>query len=82
MFDLQYSNVKVQVVASKSSIHFYDRHQLEADNPGVHVWIDEDEWQVRSTPFAHHPDHAEVRFRDGQREGIQSFISKYALLSP
>jgi len=42
---LEHSNVKVQVVSSKSSVHFFDRHKLETDNPGVKVWVDEDEWK-------------------------------------
>lgn len=37
-------NVDVQVVATKPSLHFYDRAAVEASNPGVRVWTDEDEW--------------------------------------
>ncbi|TXT10820.1 hypothetical protein VHUM_02325 [Vanrija humicola] len=37
-------NVDVQVVATRPSLHFYDRAAVEASNPGVRVWTDEDEW--------------------------------------
>lgn len=42
----QWPNVKVQVVSSKNSLHFFDRHKLENENPGVKVWVDQDEWEV------------------------------------
>lgn len=37
-------NVEVQVVATKSSLHFYDKAAVEAAHPGVNVWTDVDEW--------------------------------------
>jgi hypothetical protein len=49
----QYSNVKVQVVSSKSSLHFFDCNKLEAENPGVRVWVDEDEWEVCNLSLGH-----------------------------
>jgi phosphopantothenoylcysteine decarboxylase len=36
--------VKVEVVATKTSLQFYDRKQVEA--AGSRVWLDEDEWTV------------------------------------
>lgn len=43
----QYNNVKVQVIATKASLSFFD-----ADVVGTHVWVDENEWDVctRFTP--------------------------------
>jgi len=39
---LAYNKVKVEVVATKTSLQFYDRKQVEA--AGSRVWLDEDEW--------------------------------------
>ncbi|KAH7914257.1 flavoprotein [Hygrophoropsis aurantiaca] len=39
---LQYQNVKVEVVASKSSLAFFKVEDIES--LGVRVWTDEDEW--------------------------------------
>jgi len=39
---LLYDKVKVEVVASKTSLEFYDRKKVEAS--GCRVWLDEDEW--------------------------------------
>lgn len=36
----------MQVVSSKSSLAFFDRAKVEAENDGVRVWTDEDEWKV------------------------------------
>lgn len=46
---LQYANVDVQVVASKSSTHFFSAEQIERESTGrVRVWTDADEWAVSS----------------------------------
>lgn len=37
-------NVEVQVVATQSSLHFYDSEALEAKHEGVGIWSDADEW--------------------------------------
>ncbi|KAF8322586.1 flavoprotein [Clavulina sp. PMI_390] len=53
---LKYQNVKVQVVSSARSLHFFDPKQLETENPGVTVWTDEDEWggwKIRGDPILH-----------------------------
>jgi phosphopantothenoylcysteine decarboxylase len=35
------------VVATKSSLHFYDWQALEKEHEGrVRVWTDQDEWEV------------------------------------
>ncbi|KAN0074740.1 Flavoprotein [Tylopilus felleus] len=39
---LKYSNVKVQVVATKQSLAFYDTADVE--RAGARVWTDDDEW--------------------------------------
>jgi len=39
---VQYRKVKVEVVASKTSLEFYDRKQVEAT--GSRIWLDDDEW--------------------------------------
>jgi len=39
---LSYSNVKVEVVATKPSLAFFDAHAVE--QAGARVWRDEDEW--------------------------------------
>ena len=48
---LQYNNVEVQIVASSSSLAFFDADEVQksAKNMGktVRVWKDEDEWNVR-----------------------------------
>lgn len=45
----QYEQVDVQVVATKSSLHFYDWRALEEEHGGrVKVWTDAEEWEVRS----------------------------------
>ncbi len=40
--DNQYRNVLVEVVATKSSLAFYNKEEVQR------VWTDEDEWTVRS----------------------------------
>ena len=40
----QYNKVKIEVVATKTSLEFYDHKQVEA--AGSRVWLDEDEWTV------------------------------------
>jgi len=40
----QYANVLVEVVASKPSLEFYKKEEIEAI--GARVWTDEDEWTV------------------------------------
>ena len=40
----QYKNVKIEVVATKISLVFYDPKDI--DKAGSRVWVDEDEWQV------------------------------------
>ncbi|KIM89466.1 hypothetical protein PILCRDRAFT_95273 [Piloderma croceum F 1598] len=40
---LSYSKVKVEVVATKASLEFYDHKQVEA--AGSRVWLDQDEWK-------------------------------------
>lgn len=37
-------NVEVQVVATDSSLYFYDRDALESAHDGVGIWADRDEW--------------------------------------
>ncbi|KAF8547450.1 flavoprotein [Imleria badia] len=44
---LKYSNVKVQVVATKQSLAFYDPADVEA--AGAQVWTDDDEWSETYT---------------------------------
>ncbi|KAG1835517.1 flavoprotein [Suillus variegatus] len=39
---LQYQNVRVEVVATKESLAFYD--PVDVVNAGARVWTDEDEW--------------------------------------
>ncbi|KAM0749770.1 flavoprotein [Meredithblackwellia eburnea MCA 4105] len=42
---LKYDKVDVQVVATKSSLHFYDKEEVEKEHSGrVRVWTDQDEW--------------------------------------
>lgn len=41
---MQYNKVKVEVVATKTSLAFYNRKDVESS--GVRVWSDEDEWNV------------------------------------
>ena len=45
---MQYHNVDVQVVATKSSLAFYSHRDLqhEIQTKGVKIWQDEDEWKV------------------------------------
>ncbi|GMK59105.1 hypothetical protein CspeluHIS016_0701200 [Cutaneotrichosporon spelunceum] len=38
------SNIEVQVVATESSLHFYDASAIEETHDGVGVWADADEW--------------------------------------
>jgi len=46
-FGSQFEKVQVQVVATKSSLHFFDKDELERDHGGeVKVWTDEEEWAV------------------------------------
>ena len=40
----QYANVLVEVVASKPSLEFYKKEEIEA--MGAMIWTDEDEWTV------------------------------------
>jgi phosphopantothenoylcysteine decarboxylase len=42
----QYKNIRVQVVATKSSLAFFTKAEVEAYE-GVQVFQDEDEWTVR-----------------------------------
>jgi hypothetical protein len=46
----QYANVELQVVATKSSLAFFDKDKVEAAGEAVgkvlKVWRDEDEWSV------------------------------------
>jgi phosphopantothenoylcysteine decarboxylase len=42
---LQYDTVKIQVVATKPSLTFFDALKLK--QTGTSVWVDEDEWDVR-----------------------------------
>ncbi|GAA5826317.1 hypothetical protein JCM5353_003790 [Sporobolomyces roseus] len=42
---LQFDKVQVQVVASKSALHFFDKEEIEREQQGkVKVWTDEEEW--------------------------------------
>ncbi|GAA5979717.1 hypothetical protein JCM10908_003018 [Rhodotorula pacifica] len=42
---LTYANVDVQVVATKSSTHFFSAEEIERESQGrVRVWTDADEW--------------------------------------
>ncbi|GAA5870827.1 hypothetical protein JCM16303_001597 [Sporobolomyces ruberrimus] len=42
---LEFGNVDVQVVATKSALHFFDKEELEKEHGGrVKVWTDEEEW--------------------------------------
>ena len=35
------------MVASKSALHFFDKHEIEREHEGkVKVWTDEEEWAV------------------------------------
>jgi phosphopantothenoylcysteine decarboxylase len=43
---VQYEKVKVEVIATKTSLGFYDLQQIEI--AGSRVWLDEDEWTVGS----------------------------------
>ena len=43
---LQYDNVEVQVIATKSSLTFFNAKTLR--DTGTDVWVDEDEWDVRT----------------------------------
>ena len=49
---LQYDNIEVQIVATSSSVAFYDAASIEttANLAGkkIRVWKDEDEWKVRA----------------------------------
>lgn len=43
----QYDRVQVQVVSTKSALHFFDKEKLEQDHQGqVKVWTDAEEWAV------------------------------------
>ena len=42
---LQYDNVKIQVVATKPSLTFFNAGEMR--ETGTNVWVDEDEWDVR-----------------------------------
>ncbi|GAA5853456.1 hypothetical protein JCM3766R1_000772 [Sporobolomyces carnicolor] len=42
---LTYDRVQVQVVSTKSALHFFDKEKLERDHQGqVKVWTDAEEW--------------------------------------
>lgn len=41
---LQYDHVKIQVVATKPSLTFFDAGKIR--ETGTNVWVDEDEWDV------------------------------------
>jgi len=43
----KYEHIQVQVAATKPSLVFFSASQLEQDHEGVHVWTDDDEWNVR-----------------------------------
>lgn len=43
---LQYDHVKIQVVATKPSLIFFNAQKIK--ETGVNVWADEDEWDVRT----------------------------------
>ncbi|SGY66133.1 BQ5605_C004g02630 [Microbotryum silenes-dioicae] len=46
---LKYDRVEVQVVATASSLHFFDKAALEREHAGrVKVWTDVEEWKVSS----------------------------------
>jgi phosphopantothenoylcysteine decarboxylase len=65
--DSQYKDVEVQVVATKSSLHFFDAAALEAEHNGrVKVWTDADEWAVS-------PDSLPPSPRVDDRLGAQSW---------
>jgi len=36
----------VQVASTKPSLAFFSKTDIEAENEGVYVWTDEDEWAV------------------------------------
>jgi hypothetical protein len=39
--------VDVQVISTKSALHFFDRTQIETEHGGaVRIWTDQDEWEV------------------------------------
>jgi phosphopantothenoylcysteine decarboxylase len=45
---LQHKNVSIQVIATKSSLVFYDLKEVERASGGkVRVWTDEEDWKVR-----------------------------------
>lgn len=41
----QYKDVKIQVVATKPSLTFFNAEKMREE--GTNVWVDEDEWDVR-----------------------------------
>ena len=41
----QYDNVKIQVIATKASLTFFNAGKIK--ETGTNVWVDEDEWDVR-----------------------------------
>lgn len=43
----QYRGLKVHVVATEASLHFYDSESIRRDHPECMVWRDKDEWEVR-----------------------------------
>jgi phosphopantothenoylcysteine synthetase/decarboxylase len=45
VLSLQYDHVRVQVVATKSSLVFLNAGMIK--EMGTNVWVDEDEWDVR-----------------------------------
>jgi hypothetical protein len=48
----KFGNVDVQVVATKSALHFFDKEELEKEHGGrVKVWTDEEEWAVSCFPL-------------------------------
>ena len=49
-FEFKFEKVQVQVVASKSALHFFEKEEIEREHEGkVKVWTDEEEWAVSST---------------------------------
>lgn len=42
---MQYDHVKIQVVATKPSLIFFNAERIK--EIGTNVWVDEDEWDVR-----------------------------------
>lgn len=73
----QYDKVKVEVIATKPSLTFFKREDIEAC--GARVWTDEDEWSVRL--FFHslslYSRNQTLSSRNHIKLVIQSFTSNY-----